>query len=211
MVRILRRSWRGPGSWAKGEEDLPAPSDLPLFHSLTPLLLPLHLSWFVPHLNLESELILSHTYHPLTPSKRNKTLSKACNDRFLNRRAWMTARPVGKRRIVPRRRSCWYTFSWLVLSKKSETMMWQEIGRAVPAYTIPGSRLLRGRGVSIFPEPVMEGFSWVWWGSAVVRGTMEDHQHGGCSSVRGRSWWRGICGWMGRQNERKSGEGRSVL
>ena len=38
-------------------------------------------------------------------------------------------------------------------------MMWQEIGRAVPAYTIAGSRLLRGRRVSIFPEPVMGGFS----------------------------------------------------
>ena len=24
----------------------------------------------------------------------------------------------------------------------------------------------------------------VWWGSAVVGGTMEDHLHGGCSSVQ---------------------------
>ena len=58
----------GPGSWAKGEEDLPAPSDLPLLHF--PPLLPLHFSRFVPHLNLESELIVPHTYltHPLTPS-----------------------------------------------------------------------------------------------------------------------------------------------
>ncbi|EDQ98277.1 uncharacterized protein LACBIDRAFT_304704 [Laccaria bicolor S238N-H82] len=36
-------------------------------------------------------------------------------------------------------------------------MTWPEIGRAVPAYTIAGGRPLRGRGVSIFPEPVMEG------------------------------------------------------
>ena len=59
-------------------------------------------------------------------------------------------------------------------------MMWQEIGRAVPAYTIAGGRLLRGREMSIFPKLVMEGFSWVWRGSAVVGGTMEDHHHGGC-------------------------------
>ena len=79
-------------------------------------------------------------------------------------------------------------------------MMWQEIGRAVPAHTIAGGRLLRGRRVSIFPEPVMEVFSWVWWGSAVAGGTIEDH-HGGCSSVRGRSWWRGIGRWMDRPNQ----------
>ena len=42
------------------------------------------------------------------------------------------------------------------------------------------SPVKRERNVD-FPEPVMEGFSWVWWGSAVVGGTMEDH-HGGCSS-----------------------------
>ena len=38
-------------------------------------------------------------------------------------------------------------------------MMWREIRRAVPADAIAGGRLLRGRGVSIFPEPAMEGFS----------------------------------------------------
>ena len=38
-------------------------------------------------------------------------------------------------------------------------MMLQEIGRAVPAYAIVGGRLLRGKGVSVFPEPVMEGLS----------------------------------------------------
>ena len=88
----LRGSWRGPGWWAKGEKDLP-PSDLRLLHSPPPLL-PLHLNRFVPHLNLESELILSHTYltRPLTPLKRNKTPSKACYDRLPNHRACMTTR-----------------------------------------------------------------------------------------------------------------------
>ena len=38
-------------------------------------------------------------------------------------------------------------------------MMSQEMGRAVPVYVIVGGRLLRGKGVSVFPEPVMEGLS----------------------------------------------------
>ena len=42
---------------------------------------------------------------------------------------------------------------------KRETMMLQEIERAVPAYAIVGGRLLRGKVVSVFPEPVMEGLS----------------------------------------------------
>ena len=36
-------------------------------------------------------------------------------------------------------------------------MTWQE--KTVPAYTIVGGRLLRGKGVSVFPERVMERFS----------------------------------------------------
>ena len=78
------------------------------------------------------------------------------------------------------------------------------------AYDCGWSPVKRERNVD-FPEPVMEGFGWVWWGSAVVGGTMEDQHHGGCSSVQGRSWWRRIGGWMDRRNERKGGEGRSVL
>ncbi|EDQ99167.1 uncharacterized protein LACBIDRAFT_335288 [Laccaria bicolor S238N-H82] len=117
----LRSSWRGPGSWAKGQEDLPAPSNFPHFRFPPLLLLPLRLSRFVRNLNLESKLILRHTNltHPLTPSKWNKTPSKASGVR--------------------------------------ELLVYVFIGRAVPAYTIAGGRPLRGRGVSIFPEPVMEG------------------------------------------------------
>ena len=46
-------------------------------------------------------------------------------------------------------------------------MTWQE--NAVPAYTIVGGRLLRGRGVSLFPEQVTERFS---------QGRREDRKRG---------------------------------
>ena len=40
--------------------------------------------------------------------------------------------------------------SLLVLLKKREMMILQEIGRAVPVYAIVGGRLLRGKGVPFF-------------------------------------------------------------